>query len=311
MARCSVSGFRGECADRSAPPPTRYMWDTAQGISCCCLPILLGVAVCNGALRSYSCWVKPPFRTVPHVAGLVLICAVLLASSGASLAATPGVWTDNGPYGGVVSGFAFDPSSPSTVYAATRNGVFKSTDSGANWSAASTDLTTLWVNAVAVDPANGAVIYAATNNQLFRSSDGGASWASVSVPGLAGFTSVAFGPGTSPKVYVASSSGVDQSADGSTWTPLSVPGGQPYGVVTDPSNALHLFVVLSGGGLERSTDGGATWSGTSLGNFSSVSSVVVDPSDDSNVYAAAAKNRLTGLNPASALSSLTGLLTYL
>jgi photosystem II stability/assembly factor-like uncharacterized protein len=231
--------------------------------------------------------VKPPFRTVSRVAGLVLTCTALLASAGASLAATPGVWTDNGPYGGVVSGLAFDPSSPSTVYAATRNGVFKSTDSGANWSAASTGLTTLWVNAVAVDPANGAVIYAATNNQLFRSTDSGATWATVSVPGLAGFTSVAFGPGTSPMVYVASSSGVDQSTDGSTWTPLSVPGGQPYGVVTDPSNALHLFVVLSGGGLERSTDGGTTWSGTSLGSFSSVSSVVVDPSNDSNVYAAA------------------------
>jgi photosystem II stability/assembly factor-like uncharacterized protein len=231
--------------------------------------------------------VKPPFRTVSRVAGLVLICAALLASSGASLAATPGVWTDNGPYGGVVSGFAFDPSSPSTVYAATRNGIFKSTDSGANWSAASTGLTTLWVNAVAVDPANGAVIYAATNNQLFRSSNGGASWASVSVPGQAGFSSVAFGPGTSPIVYVASSSGVDQSTDGSTWTPVAVPGGQPYAVVTDPSNALHLFVVLASGALERTTDGGATWSGTSLGNFSVVSSLVIDPSNDSNVYAAA------------------------
>jgi photosystem II stability/assembly factor-like uncharacterized protein len=222
-----------------------------------------------------------------RVAGVVLLSCALMASSGASFAATPGVWTDNGPFGGVVSGFAFDPSSSSTVYAATRGGVFKSTDGGSDWASSSSGLTNLYVDAIAVDPANGSVMYAATNTQLFRSVNAGATWSAVSVPGLAGFSSVAFGPGASPIVYVVSAGGVDQSTDGSTWTPLSVPGGQPNIVVTDPSNALHLFVVLASGGLERSTDGGTTWSGTSLGNFSLVTSLVVDPSNDQNVYAAA------------------------
>src|SRR5438105_1975446 len=44
-------------------------------------------------------------------------------------------WTSNGPEGGDVRALAIDPQTPTTLYAGTLNGVFKSTDGGASWTA--------------------------------------------------------------------------------------------------------------------------------------------------------------------------------
>lgn len=41
-----------------------------------------------------------------------------------------GGWTSVGPYGGDIFSLAIDPVSPSVVYAATGQGVFKTTDGG-------------------------------------------------------------------------------------------------------------------------------------------------------------------------------------
>jgi len=44
---------------------------------------------------------------------------------------------------GFVRALAIDPSDPNTLYAGTTGGVFKSTNGGANWSAANNGLTNL------------------------------------------------------------------------------------------------------------------------------------------------------------------------
>src|SRR5579862_2802115 len=74
-----------------------------------------------------------------------MLLAILGAQSGAAWGG-PNVWTRLGPEGGSILALAIDPQSPSTVYAGTAgpgttiyggteygNGVFKSTDGGANW----------------------------------------------------------------------------------------------------------------------------------------------------------------------------------
>ena len=49
--------------------------------------------------------------------------------------ASAGVWTAHGPNGGQVNAIAVDPSTPTTVYAATEfGGFFKSLDGGDTWS---------------------------------------------------------------------------------------------------------------------------------------------------------------------------------
>ena len=73
-----------------------------------------------------------------------------------------------------VNGFAVDPSNPKVMYAATREGLFKSTDAGERWKPAGT-LKSL--AAVAVNPRRPSEVYAATvDGQLFRSPDGGMTW---------------------------------------------------------------------------------------------------------------------------------------
>src|SRR5207253_9801225 len=87
------------------------------------------------------------------------LCAALALSAlvwlGGRHAAEAGVdvWTTNGPYGGTIGSLAIDPQNPTTLYASvagtdangvpTVDGVFKSTDGGARWSAINTGPTNL------------------------------------------------------------------------------------------------------------------------------------------------------------------------
>src|SRR5947209_1430967 len=77
----------------------------------------------------------------------VVIGAVVLTLGTARVAlAGINVWTSHGPYGGRISALAIDPVTPTILYAATgggllpEGGVFRSTDSGASWSAVNTGL---------------------------------------------------------------------------------------------------------------------------------------------------------------------------
>ena len=63
-----------------------------------------------------------------------MLAAVLLCGSVAPIAAAgTNVWTRSGLAGESVVTLAIDPTAPRTLYAATSNGVFKSTDAGTNW----------------------------------------------------------------------------------------------------------------------------------------------------------------------------------
>lgn len=70
-----------------------------------------------------------------------LLSVVALVSPGGVQAAAPGVWTSGGPYGAFVNVLAVDPSAPSTLYAGTYGGVFKSTDGGGTWRSAGKGVT--------------------------------------------------------------------------------------------------------------------------------------------------------------------------
>jgi photosystem II stability/assembly factor-like uncharacterized protein len=78
---------------------------------------------------------------------------LLWASSVSTVHAGNNVWTSLGPGGGSVSALAIDPATPTTLYAATRGGVFKSTTGGSSWSAVNTGLTNTSVGPLAIDPA--------------------------------------------------------------------------------------------------------------------------------------------------------------
>jgi hypothetical protein len=72
-----------------------------------------------------------------------------------------GLWTSAGPPRNV-SALAIDPGTPTTLYAGTDVGVFKSTTGGDSWTAVNEGLTNSFVLALAIDPITPTTLYAGT-----------------------------------------------------------------------------------------------------------------------------------------------------
>jgi uncharacterized protein (TIGR03437 family) len=216
----------------------------------------------------------------------------------------------------------------STLYAATKSGPFKSTDSGVTWKqllVTSNDSSLPGQPAflaMAVDPATPSTVYAfarytAIQGQplvFFKSTDAGASWSVVSEPTFS-YTNntaglLAIDPVKTKVLYTMNSSdGIEVSTDGGvTWTAPTIPkptgspaGGtsnQPslHGFAVDPN---HSGVVYAIGGnpafhpgkgyLFKSTDFGNTWTLlTSTAGFGS--RIFINPKNSQEIYGTSLSN---------------------
>ncbi len=181
-----------------------------------------------------------------------------------------------GAFGGTITDLVMDPKTPTTLYAASDYGVFKTTDNGDNWSL--TGLTSVMVNALVVDPTNSAVIYAGTRGQGFwKSSDGGATWTNspnAYIQDKIVYT-IVVDPNNSNNVYAGgreygvdgSSSGnwgggVFKSTDGGvTWNAMNngLPGGYVYSLVIDPTAPTILYAGTDGYGVYKTFDSANDW----------------------------------------------------
>lgn len=201
---------------------------------------------------------------------------------------------------------AVDASSPSTLYAATILGVFKSTN-GESWIAISTGLprtedisgTHTFVFALAVDPSTPATIYAGTDRGVSRTTNAGESWDSFNsgLP-IATVESLAIDPAAPATLYAGTLLGVFKSIDaGRSWSPVNA--GLP--VFSDKSgsathvNALALdrstfgtvYAGTSHAGVFKTINGGGTWTAVNAGlGALRVESLVMDPSAPTTLYAA-------------------------
>jgi uncharacterized repeat protein (TIGR01451 family) len=182
------------------------------------------------------------------------------------------------------SDFVFDTStSPSTVYAATFNGAFKSADQGGHWTAINGNLPVPDLLSIAFAPGNPAMIFVGSQGAGgFRSLDGGVTWQPLNfAQEQAKLSALAINP-ADPSVVLAndSLSGVYRSSDGgSTWTQVLRSEGTL--LATDPNNPAIFYA--GGNGLSKSTDAGVTWQVSSGSRFG-CSAMAVDPAT-SDVYA--------------------------
>jgi photosystem II stability/assembly factor-like uncharacterized protein len=111
-----------------------------------------------------------------------------------------------------VSSFAFLPSDPDTIYAATDVGLARSVDGGDHWRLAPNP--NYFLRSVVVDPERSETVYATTWDArlgVFRSTNGGATWRpfGTRLP-RRGATELAFDPSAN-RLYAGSSDG------GLTW----------------------------------------------------------------------------------------------
>jgi photosystem II stability/assembly factor-like uncharacterized protein len=154
-----------------------------------------------------------------------------------------------------------DPSSdPVTLYAATRTGIYRSTDGGLHWEPRNGGLSVGHVDALAIDPSNPQVLYAgaiwAAHWSVYKTINAGETWEPTG-PGIPGGLEIRFllvDPSGGDIVYVATE--------------------DPYGYVPDEV------------GVYKSVNGGAEWFGSGNGLLNTrVRCLVFDPLSSQTIYA--------------------------
>ena len=192
-----------------------------------------------------------------------------------------GTWTSNGPDGGTVYEVRFDPNTPTTMYATTRGGFFRSDDGGITWNASNDGLVDVTNSPLVIDAESPGHLYVFDyGNRLYRSTDYGQSWIPtgyVLPPGQYPWFAVDE-PGSTGRFFITASNGaltppaspllLKTSDSGSSFLPpgSGLPNTGFYGIAIDPGspNRLLAGVEYNETGvaptLYRSIDGGATWS---------------------------------------------------
>lgn len=205
------------------------------------------------------------------------------------------------------------------IYAATTNGVFKSTDSGATWNLANAGLTGISVFSLAIDPSNDETVYAGTfGNGVFKSTDGGQSWNAAS-SGLddAIILSLAIDPGAPHTIYAGTAtssffpgSGVFKSIDGgNSWavSNTGLPGAIINVLRVAPSNPAIVFAGTSFDGVFKSTNGGHSWAAANAGIApASIEDLAVDPANPATLYAGIGGCSFSCFFPAGVFKSIDG-----
>ncbi|MBI4390371.1 MAG: hypothetical protein HY575_00660, partial [candidate division NC10 bacterium] len=211
-----------------------------------------------------------------------------------------------GGFDGLVLALAPDPADPAILYAGVfGQGVFKTTDGGETWTAASEGLPDLSVRALLADAARAGRVFAGTDAGIAVSTDGGRSWRSAGLPLRSVRVLVTAPAGT---LYAGTEEGLYASDDaGGTWREENAgltakdlralvrdPGTgtlyagafgglfarAPRAVAWEPAAAglpdLHvralavdsagrLYAGTAGAGVFRSEDGGRSWQTASRG----------------------------------------------
>ena len=193
---------------------------------------------------------------------------------------------NNGVTGTTNDGVVYqDRLTPATLYISTNNrGIFKSTNSGAAFTAINNGLPSMigQANRLAIDHTNSQILYLGLRDAagVYKSVDGGANWVSSSV-GLSSPLALSINlvtvDGNNPAiVWVTTDAGLFKSTNsGASWTLMysavdGVGSALPVGIVrVRPGNSNEIYItnnhsnangtLTASSGILKSTDGGTNW----------------------------------------------------
>jgi hypothetical protein len=188
-----------------------------------------------------------------------------------------------------------------TVYTGSDSygSVYKTTTSGASWSAASTGIEDAGVRALAVDPFDADYVWAGNLKGLYRSSNAGASWSKLDVDSSFPWVEwITTDPVVKGRVYVllntelqvnpTSSAAYVSDDRGLSWRRLGAPANvHGHTLDVDTSDATHLFLGTYTGVFE-SHDGGASFQAVAGPPGKRIYQVIYEPT--SKVLCAVAEN---------------------
>jgi fibronectin type 3 domain-containing protein len=187
-----------------------------------------------------------------------------------------------GTTSGRVNDAAFVPGQAGTYYIATAGGgLWKTTDSGQNWTPLSNSWTSTFTSSVAVDPTNPSTVYCGTGDfddgtnaygfGVMKSTDGGASWTNLGATQFSrhAIRRIVVDP-ENPSIVLLTT-GRNPSSFGNVWR--SVDGGAnwtavvgsawfsdlAYGALSGGNRYLYACGERNGGAVWRSADRGVTW----------------------------------------------------
>ncbi len=176
-----------------------------------------------------------------------------------------------------VQAVTIDPTLPTTIYAATPFGVYKSTD-GVDFAPASNGINLLFINSfdlLRVDPSDPSTVFAGLTRMLPRfgyasqvivSHDGGASWSLV--PALErGAVDMAITSTVPGIAYAATPAGLYESTDhGASWSRVeSAAFGDGVTAVAIAPSAPGTLYAATAAGVFTSTNAGRSWTATGNG----------------------------------------------
>ncbi len=166
---------------------------------------------------------------------------------------------NEGPFNSI----AIKPDNESTILAAGKGEIFRSTDGGFSFLNVTGDIGALRIS---TDPANSSVMYATSTQGVYKTTDGGKTWENIGGPSVWWrFSKVAVDPTNTTTLYTTSFSGF-WKYDGNSWTKVKsveyatditvTNDGIVYGATTSfPNHDMDPLTT----GVWRSTDKGKTW----------------------------------------------------
>ncbi|MBI3317573.1 MAG: hypothetical protein HYZ90_00265 [Candidatus Omnitrophica bacterium] len=152
------------------------------------------------------------------------------------------------------------PRGGDSLYAATREGLYRSSDGGKGWRRIFTRRLLEGLRTVALGPGDPPVLYVATERGIFSSRDDGKQWRRLlSLKGPV--SCLVIDPAAPGTVLVGTEQGIWRGSDrGSSWNPVGQTGamGAVLALAFHPVNP-HLCYALTRAGLFRSDDRAETW----------------------------------------------------
>lgn len=203
---------------------------------------------------------------------------------------------------GRINSIIVDPNNANIYYAgAPAGGIWKSTDSGLNWTPLSDELPQIGVSGIAIDYNNSNIIYIATGDDdashtlsagVFKSLDGGATWSQTGLnpsntPSL--MNDIYIHPTNSNFLWVATNLGVYRTINaGVSWTQALA--GNVRDIKVKPGDPNTIYAVTSND-FYKSTNGGKDFSLSNTGLPASSGRLVIDvtPANSDVVYVVSAK----------------------